>query len=238
MKILVYNDEGVSAFSVGEVLNVFRSLSKEVEVVNHQILNETDWEKETKLLVIPGGRDIPYDRNLKGRGTKKIRRFVEEGGSYLGICAGAYFGCSEVIFEKGKPLEVHEKRDLKFFPGAAIGTLYGTPFCYETQQGLHPAEISFEGKTLYLYYNGGCTFKEAKNYPSVKVIAEYKDANHQSAIIHCKVGKGNAILSGVHFEVCPKALKQEGGDPMIVEKLATSDSLRKALITTILSYLF
>lgn len=237
MKILVYNDEGVSAFSLAETLKTFRALSEDVEVVNHRTLIEEEWEKETKLLVIPGGRDIPYDRNLRGKGTEKIRRFVEEGGSYLGICAGAYFGCSEVIFEKGKPLEVHEKRDLKFFPGAAVGTLYGAPFCYVSKKGLYPSEISFEGKTLYLYYNGGCTFKNATSHPSVKVLAEYQDADHQSAIIHCKVGKGNVILSGVHFEVCPKALKQEGGDPMIADKLATSDSHRKALISTLLSYL-
>ncbi|MCP5506053.1 MAG: hypothetical protein H7A38_04130 [Chlamydiales bacterium] len=237
MTILIYSDEGVSAFTLAETLRTFRALSNEVKVVNHQTLNETDWEKEAKLLVIPGGRDIPYDRNLRGKGTAKIRRFVEEGGSYLGICAGAYFGCSEVIFEKGKPLEVHEKRDLEFFPGAAVGTLYDRPFCYVTNKGLVPSEIAFEGKTLYLYYNGGCTFKNASSHPSVTVLAEYKDADHQSAIIHCKVGKGNVILSGVHFEVCPKSLKQEGGDPMIAKKLETSDHDRKALITTLLSYL-
>ena len=32
---------------------------------------------------------------------------MEGGGTYLGICAGAYFASREVIFEKGTPLEVH-----------------------------------------------------------------------------------------------------------------------------------
>lgn len=237
MRVLIYNDEGVSAFSLKETLRTFRPLSDEIEVVDHHYLIEKEWGKKTKLLVIPGGRDIPYDRNLRGKGTKKIRQFVEKGGSYLGSCAGAYFGCNEVIFEKGKPLEVHEKRDLKFFPGAAVGTLYDIPFCYVSRKGLHPAEISFEGKIFNLYYNGGCSFKDAEHYPSVKVLARYEDAQHQSAIIHCKVGKGNVILSGVHFEVCPKALKQEGGDPVIIDKLETSDPQRETLIHSILRHL-
>ncbi|QVL57326.1 MAG: hypothetical protein KFB93_08075 [Simkaniaceae bacterium] len=238
MKILVYGDEGVSAFSLSETLKIFRDISADVEVVDHRFLNEKEWEKETKLLVFPGGRDIPYDRNLKGKGTAKIRKFVEEGGSFLGICAGAYFGADEVIFEKGTPIEVHEKRELKFFPGAAVGTLYPrASFSYESEAGTHPSEISFEGKPLHLYYNGGCTFKEANKYPGIKVLAHYLDAKDQPAIIHCKIGKGNVILSGVHFEVSPKPLKEKGCILMTFEKLKKSDGERKNLVSVILSYL-
>lgn len=238
MKILIYSGEGVSPFSLAETLRTFRGISSNVEAVDHTILNETDWEEKTKLLVFPGGRDIPFDRNLKGKGTKKIRTFVENGGSYLGICAGAYFACKEVIFEKGTPIEVHEKRELAFFPGAAIGTLYPEiPFSYTDQTSLHPAHISFENDSLYLYYNGGCTFKNPEGYKSVAVLARYLDADLQSAIIHCKVGKGNAILSGVHFEICLKALQKEGASSTAIDPLQQSDDKRKRLITTLLSYL-
>ncbi|MCP5505083.1 MAG: hypothetical protein H7A41_08030 [Chlamydiales bacterium] len=238
MRILVYAGEGVSTFSLSETLRTLRKVSKQVEVVDHVFLKEKEWEKETKLIVFPGGRDIPYDRNLRGKGTAKIRNFVEEGGSYLGICAGAYFGADEIIFEKGTALEVHENRDLKFFPGTAFGTLYPhTNFSYDSEKGTHPAEISFEGKALYLYYNGGCAFKEAQKYPDVKILASYLDVQNHPAIIHCTVGKGNVILSGVHFEISPTSLKKQGSPPLLIEKIKESDEKRKNLISAILSYL-
>lgn len=238
MKVLIYADEGVSPFSLQETLNTFREFFSQVELVNHQVLNDAAWEQETSLLIIPGGRDIPYDRLLKGKGTAKIRKFVENGGSFLGLCAGAYFGAAEVIFEKGSALEVHEMRDLKFFPGAAVGTLYShSPFKYESEEGTHPSQITFQENELHLYYNGGCAFKDADKYPEVSILARYKDAENQAAIIHSKIGKGNVILSGVHFEVDPTSLKKEKYHPMTIEKLIHSDLKRKELVTSIINKL-
>ncbi len=238
MKILIYAGEGVSSFSLEECLKTFRPISNQVEAIDDHYLKEKDWEKETKLLVFPGGRDIPYDRSLKGKGTQKIRKYVEKGGSFLGICAGAYFGCAEVIFEKGTPLEVHEKRDLCFFPGAAIGTLYPhVQFSYEDNSGFHPSEVAFNGKSVRLYYNGGCTFENVEKYSGVTILAHYIDASDKPTIIHCKVGKGTVILSGVHIEVNPTSLKKEGCDPFLVEKLKNSNDLRITLLNSILNKL-
>ncbi|MBF5059561.1 BPL-N domain-containing protein [Candidatus Neptunochlamydia vexilliferae] len=195
--ILVYADEGVGPRSLKETCHLFPSVKR----VKHKTLIETDWEKETKLLIFPGGRDIPYDRALKGKGTAKIRRFVEEGGAYLGICAGAYFGAGEVIFEKGTALEVHEERDLAFFPGSAVGTIYpDRSFSYDSEAGARTAKVSFEGEIFDVYYNGGCTFHHTEQYPNTTVLARYANADDQPAVIHCKVGKGNILLSGVHIE--------------------------------------
>ncbi len=46
------------------------------------------WMKESALLVMPGGRDLPYARALEGRANINIRQFVASGGAYLGLCAG------------------------------------------------------------------------------------------------------------------------------------------------------
>lgn len=236
MRILIYADEGVSSFSLQETLNTFRELSPHVKTVGYQKIIEEEWEKETDLLIIPGGRDIPYDRRLKGKGTDKIRAFVENGGKFIGICAGAYFGSSEVIFEKETPLEVHESRDLKFFPGSAIGTLYlPRKFKYDSEEGVHASELCFNGDSLHLYYNGGCTFYQAETYPSVTVLATYQDAGNQPAVIHCKVGKGSVILSGVHFEVSPTPLKKEGCTKGIIEKLEASNAKRKSFISFLIN---
>lgn len=238
MKVLIYADEGVSSFSLQETLKTFRMRYANVEIVDHKILRTSDWRKETSLLIIPGGRDIPYDRKLKGQGTANIRKFVEEGGSFLGICAGAYFASAEVIFEKGTSLEVHEKRELSFFPGAAVGTLYPhSSFVYESEKSSHASSVTFKGVELNLYYNGGCTFKDAEKYPGVTVLARYHDAADQPAIIHCKIGKGNAILSGVHFEVSQKKLKKKGCDQKMIDRLESSGQERESLITSLINLL-
>jgi biotin--protein ligase len=238
MKIHVYSDEGVSSFSLQATLSTFKKVSPHVYLIGCQKLIEHDWEKEIDLLIIPGGRDIFYDRNLKGKGIAKIRAFVENGGSFLGICAGAYFASNQVIFEKNTPLEVHESRDLKFFPGAAIGTVYlSRRFAYDSEQGSHASAISLEAESCYLYYNGGCTFYQAEAFSSVTILARYQDAGNQPAIIHCKVGQGSVILSGVHFEVSPERLKKEGCKEEVVQKIEASDEIRKKLISSIVQYL-
>jgi len=238
MKVLIYADEGVSSFSLQETLKTFRMRYANVETIDHEGLRSSEWEKETSILIIPGGRDIPYDQKLKGKGTAKIRKFVEEGGSFLGICAGAYFASAEVIFEKGTSLEVHEKRELSFFPGAAVGTLYPhSPFVYESEKGSHPSSVTFKGETLNLYYNGGCTFKDTEKYLGITVLARFHDASDQPAIIHCKIGKGSAILSGVHFEVSPKSLKKEGCEQKMIDRLKSSDTKRESLIAFLVSLL-
>ncbi len=47
------------------------------------------WMKDTCLLVMPGGRDLPYTRDLEGTANDNIRQFVASGGAYLGLCAGS-----------------------------------------------------------------------------------------------------------------------------------------------------
>jgi biotin--protein ligase len=54
-----------------------------------------EWTRNLVGIVFPGGRDSPYHEKLEGDGNKLIRRFVEEGGWYLGICAGKH--CSHIL---------------------------------------------------------------------------------------------------------------------------------------------
>lgn len=113
-QILVYVDQGVDG---GGLKQLISSLKQEVDLSIHNIsridakeLVKREWEKEARLLIIPGGRDCFYHTALDGAGTEKIRSFVQEGGGYLGICAGAYFAASSIEFEKGGALEVCGER--------------------------------------------------------------------------------------------------------------------------------
>jgi biotin--protein ligase len=235
-KVLIYSDEGVNG---GALKHLFRSLQQELdpqlyflERVDAKGLIESDWEREAALLIIPGGRDLFYHAKLDGAGTERIRRFVAEGGSYLGICAGAYFGCGAIEFEKGGPLEVCGERSLKFFPGSAIGPAYGpNKYSYLDARGVEAAKISVQAGECAVYFNGGCLFSPEAQHPGVNVVSRYLDLpGKPPAILAIEWGKGLAVLSGVHFEYLPRLLSRS--DPYlnaIVPLLEEMEGRRRAL---------
>lgn len=206
MRILAYCDEGVSPQSLQHLMRALKQYS--VTRVNRKTL--ADHLPSASLLVMPGGRDIPYHENLKGELNRKIRTFVEEGGRYLGLCAGGYYGSSFVEFEKGNALEVVGERELGFFPGKASGPAYGNGiFRYNSESGSRIAQLDWNGKRVGVYYNGGCLFADADSYENIEVLARYADLpDTPAAIIKCTVGKGIAILSGVHPEYMPKLTEE------------------------------
>lgn len=125
-QVLVYSGPGVSPLSLSNSLLTLSLLLRPhytVQPVTPQILSTQPWEASCALLVIPGGRDLPYveELSMKTQVTRRIKDFVQEGGKYLGICAGAYFGCAEVRFDQGGGMEVVGKRDL------VRGSLLPTP---------------------------------------------------------------------------------------------------------------
>lgn len=201
--IKVYSDIGVYQDSLKDLLSELSAWNTSL-ITSKEIVN-TSWESDTSLLIIPGGRDIPYHVALKGKGNARIRSFVNNGGSFLGICAGAYYGCRNVEFDRGTPLEVVGERELAFFPGIARGPAYGPgTFRYNSDDGARASTINddFHQESFKTFHNGGCYFADTQKYPDVRVLAKYLDiSDHPAAIIECSFGRGRAILSGVHIEI-------------------------------------
>ncbi|MBI5273955.1 MAG: hypothetical protein HY860_02740 [Chlamydiales bacterium] len=224
--VYIYFDEGVSSSGVRHLVY---SLSKvlppnvNISTIDHIGVANPIWMEHAILFIMPGGRDKPYQKNLSGKGINHIKSYVENGGNYLGICAGAYFGCREIVFEKGSPLEIEEKRDLGFFPGKAIGTIYpDKTFHYFLTTGVKASQIQYKEEILHTYYNGGCYFlaDDQNHYP----LASYLDTSFSSplAIVKCPVGKGIAILSGVHIEY---------STALYPPNLLSKDDLQKLLVS-------
>lgn len=207
--IRIYNDSGCSKLCIYYLCKSLKISKKKVNFIDHKELIESNWEENTSILIIPGGRDIPYFELLKGVGCKKIYNYVSNGGKYIGICAGAYFACNFIEFEKGTPNEVLSYRDLNFFYGKAVGSIYPN-YTPTANYGAYAVPIEFYDnfcKNIKIYFNGGCTFKYfddtfLTNETNIKVIARYEEIKCKPpAIIKIKIGKGIVILSGVHFEI-------------------------------------
>lgn len=205
-KILVYEGKGADPFSVS---SLYAALKQEgfcqhyqIEGIKKEHFDQCGWYEETYFVIFPGGRDVPYHFALRGSRNQVILDFVEQGGHFLGICAGAYYGSGTILFEKGGPLEVTGTRELQFFKGRAEGPVYGpNRFCYGSQQGAQIAHLRLNsGKPSFAYYNGGCAFI-GEELKKVEVLACYEDLEGSpAAIIRCPVGKGYATLCGVHPE--------------------------------------
>ena len=199
--IWIYNGCGVSADSLKHTLHMFSLHTKiPTQLVTVDEVFFSNWD-ECALFVMPGGRDLPYVRSLKGKGIDNIKKYVEEGGSYLGICAGAYFAGSKVNFDEGGPLEIIGKRELAFYPGTVKGPTL-KPFDYYSLKGAMATPLKWK-EPVTVFFNGGGHFEEGEGNP----IAYYPDG--REAVIECQVKKGKAILSSVHFEYFPELMDEQ-----------------------------
>lgn len=222
--ILIYAGPGAGKMSIHNTESTIKQLvgnRYNVATVDSDTLRAEDWMRNTALLIMPGGADRPYLAKLGGVGNQNIKKYVANGGKYLGICAGAYYSADRIEFAKGDPeLEVTGIRELKFFPGLVSGPTYTGYDHRDTTifKGTRAAKLIWQqqepfakNKVITVFYNGGGSFVDAEKYPNVTVLARYNteesDAKEQpAAIVECSVGKGSAILSGPHFEWDPATL--------------------------------
>ncbi|NGX34381.1 MAG: hypothetical protein K1060chlam1_00734 [Candidatus Anoxychlamydiales bacterium] len=239
-KIRIYSDRGVSLFSLNCLMNELTSLDLGVDTISSKQVIEENWQDSTSIFIMPGGSDLLYLRKLKNEGCERIKKFVEDGGSYLGICAGAYFGSEYVEFEKGNDLEVLGKRELNFVKAKAIGPAYKKPkFSYENHKGSKAVPLEYESEDSFqylssVYFKGGCYF-EGDN--QLDIIGRYSDLN-LAAIVRAKIKKGRAILSGVHIECSSNDIFDMDEKLSLMKKeIKKTENIRKKIFLDILDKL-
>jgi|GEM_PF-509433 len=171
------------------------------------------------LFVMPGGADLYYVERLRGEANNEIRTYVENGGTYLGICAGAYYGCAYIEWARNEgDHAICGSRDLAFFPGIATGPVYEFIQDGNFKQSWQaaPRLLYNDGvnrKETCVYYHGGPVFSVQNiedDDTRIKVLARYMDLPDQpGAIIECRVKKGKAILCSPHLEQAASDLKKQ-----------------------------
>lgn len=220
--VYVYNGPGASdvqdyVVALKRVLDV----DYKVELVDsaEPLLKHAD---RVRLWVMPGGADRFYLEHLKGQGNEALVQFVKNGGCYLGICAGAYYAASCILFDLNTPNEIQGERPLKLFEGIAQGPVL-RPYFYNEPKGITCGKIFLSEHVFsdkaelnrpsshfsYLYYNGGpCFLPESA---TCEILAWYQKEAQESwylstnatklpAIVYKKFGQGHVVLSGLHLE--------------------------------------
>ncbi|KAF1942737.1 class II aaRS and biotin synthetase [Clathrospora elynae] len=262
MNVLVYSGNGSTTESVRHCLYTLRRLlspSYAVIPVTGDIIIKEPWISTCALLVFPGGADLGFCRTLNGEGNRRISRYVNAGGSYLGFCAGGYYGSAKCEFEVNDPImAVVGDRELGFFPGICRGLAFGG-FKYASEAGARAANIkihqhAFDGvkddlaETFKSYYNGGGVFVDAKNLESrgVQILASYTEDLHvdsgdaKAAVVYRKVGEGHAVVTGPHPEFAPQNLSKIPSLPSyttVIDDITATDATRQAFMRLILGKL-
>lgn len=94
IRVAIYDDVGGGGAGPG---NVERCLGDAAKFKTERIKAEdlrSGVLKRFDVVVVPGGSGSKQAEQMQEAGREAIRKFVEQGGGYVGICAGAYLACT------------------------------------------------------------------------------------------------------------------------------------------------
>lgn len=223
LRCLVYADPmSLVEFSNPESSSIIREISRVfngrviIELANSQsVRDNTAFAGRPDIFVLPGifGQTSLYPEHIGEYGNANIRRFIEEGGSFFGVCAGAYYAASHIVYEpKWGARKERNSGTLALFNGVARGPINGVGRnTHDRPATLHdeishvdPVSITItdgpmDGVSFEVAYGLGPAFYPAtEDISRTRVIARYSHIEgNPPAIIDVAIGRGHALLSGV-----------------------------------------
>lgn len=94
IRVAVYDDAGVSD-KVAVLIDLLKTHSElQISKVNGNDVRSGKLQ-DIDVVLFPGGSGSGEAKSLEETGRKEVRSFVERGGGYLGICAGAYLASAD-----------------------------------------------------------------------------------------------------------------------------------------------
>lgn len=250
-KVLIYRDYGCADVGMleQELRSYFEPRGCVVDFADAQgIIKDGALNDDVLAFFMPGGAGTPFRRKLEVLGNEKIREYVSGGGAYFGICAGAYYACEQVVFEKDIPeLAIVGSCGLNLVKGRAIGTLHKElgilPYAKNAAAAtVVELEWNKDKEVHAVHYHGGPYF-DLDNSEECEVLAHYQLSEALPAVIKCRYGQGTVVLSGVHYEdkgeVLLKAVHHQRLDRAAAEKvygcLIEKEVSRRALFGKIMA---
>ena len=258
--IMVYSGPGAKPVCIAMALRSLRDVCDphrfNIDIINAEEVCKGAWRTDCAAIVFPGGADQLYMKKLAGQGNRQILKFVEEdGGCYVGFCAGAYYGSSKVKSDVGGTLEVNEERELCFFEGSAVGPVF-PGFDYASENGARAAWINSEGaQSFAVYFNGGCRFvtnnketekeigkkplktkmkqESMKSYLYTDLHSPEISAGTCAAAVSRSKGRGMAVLCGTHPEFIPSHMIGQHEKRMLVSPRTKESLAQRSILQTL-----
>lgn len=178
--ILLFNGTGTSPNDVAAVETILSGNHLNYSTVNSSQLNEMGESQMRgyRLLIVPGGNFIDIGNSLTSSTTANIRKAVQSGLNYLGICAGAFFAGNSP------------------YNGLNLTTGVRFSFYSAENRGIRKTAVAISvaaAPTLDQYWEDGPQFTGWG-----AVVGKYPDGT--PAIVEGTFGSGWVILTGVHPE--------------------------------------
>ena len=147
-------------------------------------------------IIIPGGTATVQQRDLGAAGVEIIKNFVQEGGGYVGFCAGGYLAAMPPSNKPKKPGIGLIK--VKYILPDQMKELRGTVF---TQLNLP----SFQDTLDIPYHNGPIYEISTDDLSTVEILGiirrqdvGWHEMNNKPCILKSKYGKGHVVVCGPH----------------------------------------
>lgn len=181
----IFNGAGTCDGCAETVATFFSAQGDKVVYLNEHTLSANKLA-HMEVYVQPGGSD-DIDETLDALSSeqvKAIREFVEEGGSYLGICAGAYLAARYSSAADKKP---------------AYGLINNAELSSESASAAPSLlKVQWGKQTRMVYNQSGPQFgKQAAK--GVQVLSRYSKTGHIAAQTS-RFGAGKVVLVGPHLE--------------------------------------
>lgn len=180
-KILLFGGTGTSPNDVKAFESLLNNNQLTYCTINSAQLNAMTEQQllKYKLLIIPGGNFIDMGKSLTDNTAANIRKAVQHGLNYHGVCAGGFLAGGSKHY-----------RCFNLTSGVAFG------FYSISAKGARKASVDItypDQSRLQHYWEDGPEFTGWGT-----VAAKYPDGT--PAVVQGRSGKGGVILSGIHAE--------------------------------------
>ncbi|MEW5759551.1 MAG: BPL-N domain-containing protein [Candidatus Thermoplasmatota archaeon] len=199
-QVAIYKDEGTWEKGIIAIENFFDWKGITWKEINSNEVNNLNLSMFYDVIHFPGGYASYYLAKINSNGIKNILEFVNRGGGYLGICAGAYYASDWVYWEGSwynYPLDLFGG-----FASGPINEIASWPNYTMTTVNmnlLNPINKYESPKEDMLYYGGPALSPYYTT--SVEILATYDSFPHGNAALNFEYGSGRVALIGTHPEI-------------------------------------
>jgi glutamine amidotransferase-like uncharacterized protein len=95
IRVAVFKGPGVSHTVVDLIKDLERAADLSISRIGVDSIRAGHMDQEADVVVFPGGSGGGQGEALGPEGRSAVRRFVEQGGCYVGVCAGAYLASAD-----------------------------------------------------------------------------------------------------------------------------------------------
>lgn len=210
--VLLYAGPGADEDCTANLAALLGNLGYSVELAGPDYFNAHGCAG-FRVAAFPGGDMFQYARDLEADAKEDIRRFLAEGGAYLGVCGGSYFAAARVHWQGAElPLE-----PLALFSGGAVGPIDEiAPFPECTITGIHadeehPISADLEDELRYTYCYGPYFVLDEGAEENPAVLHRY-DTGDGAASLAFAYDAGRVFIIGLHPELTIVEVEDGGTD--------------------------